>query len=219
MHTSQRISLTNTTVPDPAAEHVRRFCRALNPTARPVVVPIHPQEGCEALDCFNNVRRLTQQGGGRIQYGWAVWEWPRVFIEAEHHAVFDIGDGSPWVDVTPANDGETTRFFLPDDGATYDFENEGIRRDNVRQALSNDPNIRAFFEAAEAISKIMNSIPGVGEVKIPVAVAREIQRLEMTKVRLMFQIGMKHTGRNDLCFCRSGLKFKKCHGSPSGAPS
>ena len=219
MITSRRVFLTNTTVPDPKSEYVRHFCRTLNSAARPVIISIQPQEECEALDCFNNVRRLVQRRGGRIQYGWAIWEWARVFIEAEHHAVFDPGNGDPWLDVTPPNDWETARLFLPDDAATYDFENEGIRRDNVRQALSNDPDIRAFFEVAEAIASIMNSIPGVGEVKISIQLAREIQRLEMTKARLISQIGMKHTGRNDLCFCRSGLKFKKCHGSPSGPPS
>lgn len=206
------VSLTNTQPADPTAEHVLRFCRSLAPGVRPQVVPILPQDRCEPLECFNNVRRQVSRDGGRIQLGWAIWEWPRVYIEAEHHVVYDPGDGQPWVDVTPSVDGETVRLFLPDDRATYDFENEGVRRDNIRHALNGDPNIRQLFSVSERLNEIMNSIPGVGEVKVPVSVARNIAALEEAKIQLIFQIGMKHTGRNETCFCRSGLKFKKCHG-------
>jgi hypothetical protein len=210
------MALTNTRAADPAAEHVRRFCRTVVPGARPQVIPIRPGEECEPLNCFGNVQMEVERSGGSVRFGWAIWEWPRVFIEAEHHAVYDPGNGQPWRDVTPSVDRETARLFLPDDRATYDFDNEGMRRDNIRQALSGDPNIREFFAAAERIAEIMNSIPGVGEVQVPASIAKELAALEMDKVQRMFLIGMRHTGRNDLCFCRSGLKFKKCHGQ--GAP-
>lgn len=57
----------------------------------------------------------------------------------------------------------------------------------------------------------MNSIPGVGEVQIPMAVAKQLQLIEQERANLIYAIGMAHTGPNDRCFCGSGLKFKKCH--------
>ena len=171
---------------------------------------IAPQMGAEPLDCFGNVRRALEQHGGEIIFGWTIWEWPSVYIEAEHHAVWRNPDGE-LADITPAQDGNQTRVFVVDLEATYDFENEGVRRDNIRKALSRDPNIEEFFRYSELRNDVMNGIPGVEEVQIPMAVARQLQTIEQQRAALISAIGMSHTGPNDRCFCGSGLKFKKCH--------
>jgi hypothetical protein len=164
-------------------------------------------------ECFQNVRRKAEREGGSIQFGWAIWTWPRVFIEAEHHAVYVPPDGQPWQDVTPAEDPETKRrLFLPDDTATYDFKNEGVRRDNVRMALSDDPLIPAFFAAAEERSRIWNSIPGVGKVQVPPAIAMKLQDAGFAVAGAMYPLATKYLQPNDPCFCGSGRRFKRCHG-------
>lgn len=192
--------------------HVRAFCHQINPLASAENVVIRPESWCEPLQCFHNVRKMAAKNGGRIQFGFAIWEWPRVFIEAEHHAVYDPGNGSPLVDVTPALATESARTFLRDDTAEYDFTNEGYCRDNHRHALNNSPIIHEFLSVSARIVKIKNSIPGVGEVRVPARIAHELQQLEFIKANLMIQIAMQFSSRNDPCFCRSGLKFKKCHG-------
>jgi hypothetical protein len=58
--------------------------------------------------------------GGEILYGWAIWEWPRVFIEAEHHAVWS--KGGCLTDVTPQVPPADTILFLPDTERAYDYE-------------------------------------------------------------------------------------------------
>ena len=93
---------------------------------------VTPDSWCKAGDCFENVRRKLKKDGGRIQFGWAVWEWPGVFLEAEHHAVYVAPKSPSFVDVTPCNFGSTRHLFVPDDSATYNFENEGVLRDNLR---------------------------------------------------------------------------------------
>jgi hypothetical protein len=45
-------------------------------------------------DCSNCVPQKLTHDGGRIQYGWSIWEWPWVFLEAEHHAVYEGPNGS-----------------------------------------------------------------------------------------------------------------------------
>lgn len=200
----------NTTTPNPKDRHVAEFINSVVTGGRGLTMKIVPQEGAEPLDCFGNVRRAADQHGGEIVFGWTIWEWPGVYIEAEHHAVWRKPDGE-LADITPAQDGEETRVFVADPEATYDFENEGERRDNIRKALSKDPNIAEFFRYSELRNQLMNSIPGVGEVQIPMAVAKQLQLIEQERANLIYAIGMAHTGPNDRCFCGSGLKFKKCH--------
>jgi hypothetical protein len=126
-----------------------------------VFVDVSPKPGCRPADCFLNVLRKVQREGGHIQYGWSIWEWPKVFVEAEHHAVYEAPAGSPWRDITPCERRSAKRLFLPDDTATYDFENEGILRENKRLALSDDPLIEDLFVASKRRIAFLNSLPGV----------------------------------------------------------
>jgi hypothetical protein len=139
---------------------------------------ITPDSGCKPADCFENVRRKLEKEGGRIQYGWALWEWPQVFIEAEHHAVFDPGGECSWRDVTPCQQRNRRRLFLPDDSATYDFSNEGFRRENIRFALCDDPLIQTLFKAARRRSAFYNGLPGVGGISISASEDKEQLKLE-----------------------------------------
>lgn len=197
---------------------VLAFCRDINPGATPVYITITPGQGCDAHDCFKCVRQKVERDGGRIQFGWSIWEWPRVYIEAEHHAVYEPRAGLPLVDLTPPHDREVRRrLFLPDDTATYDFENEGVLRDNKRMALTDDPLVREFFAASEERVRILNSIPGVGKVSIDPETADALNKAEIAVARLTERLGSKYTSQNARCFCGSGQKFKRCHGQSRSA--
>src|SRR5258708_27145118 len=131
----------DTHTPIEVSEKILELCERITPGRRPVFLAIKPDVGCAPSDCFENVRRKVEREGGRIQYGWALWEWPKVFIEAEHHSVYESVTGPAWVDITPCAEGSRRRLFLPDDDAPYAFQDEGLRRDNIRMALSDDPDI------------------------------------------------------------------------------
>lgn len=204
--------MINTRPADPKAAHVQRFCAGIVPDAAPIAMAIRAEPACEPLDCFGNVRRKVQRVGGAIRFGWSIWEWPSVYIEAEHHAVYEGPDGS-LIDVTPpADDWTMSRTFLPDSSAVYDFENEGVRRDNHRLALSSDPLIEQFFQTAREFNRVMSSIPGVGEVSVDMPTARKLQAIQNENNRLLFGLLMKYTPKGAPCFCGSGAKFKRCHG-------
>jgi len=189
------------------------LCRELNPAVRPAFLGIAPEPGCEPNDCFQSVQRKVMKQGGRMQFGWAIWEWPHVFIEAEHHAVYVPPEGPPWADISPsAMPDVTRRLFLPDDTATYDFENEGIRRDNVRRPLADDPLILRFLDLNHEMNSIMNTIPGVGRVTLSGDAAVRYQRNVHEAALIEMQLLMKYTSQNAPCFCGSGQKFKRCHG-------
>jgi SEC-C motif len=199
--------------PDSISADVLDLCDRINPGVKPEYIIITPEEGCAANNCFDCVRQKVARNGGRIQFGWSIWKWPRVCVQAEHHAVYEPASGPPWLDITPSQGLEVIRrLFLPDDRAVYDFGNEGTRRDNKRLALNNDPLIKEFFAAAEKRVAILNSIPGKGSIVIDGDTARRLSAAEEEKKRLVYSLGMKYTSQNALCFCSSGKKFKRCHG-------
>lgn len=199
--------------PSPNERHIVEFCRSISPQAKPVILPISPEADALPLECFQNVRTKVAKEGGRIVFGWAIWEWPGVYMEAEHHAVYEVPAATEWLDITPSETpGFVNRLFIEDATAIYDFDNEGVRRDNRRRALRNDTLIKEFFQGAEMLTEAMNKLPGVGEIAIPQPVAHYIQHLQMRQAHITMQLAKKYSKRNDPCFCRSGKKFKVCHG-------
>jgi hypothetical protein len=163
------------------------------------------------------VRREVEAQGGRIQFGWAIWQCSKYYVEAEHHAVYEPASGPPWVDVTPPQiPGLDRILFLPDDSAVYDFGTDQ-RRDNVRMPLLDDARVRELCELAGERNAILNSVPGIGMVRIAGASAIRFQYIESRLAAL--RAGLEHdyergVGRNDPCPCGSGKKYKKCHGGP-----
>ena len=199
--------------PDTISAQVLDLCRQINAGARPSYITIRPEPGCAPNDCFECIRRKVAVEGGRIQFGWSIWEWPRVYVEAEHHAVYEPPTGPPWLDITPSSSpGIRRRLFIADDSAVYDFENEGVLRDNKRLALSDDPVIQKFFETGKRRTAILNSIPGVGTVELGVETAQKLAAINDELEQVVFSLAMKYTSQTAPCPCGSGRKFKRCHG-------
>jgi hypothetical protein len=152
----------------PLNPRTKEFCARIRSGARPQLMVIQPEPGSEPNNCFFSVRERVRRDGGLIQLGWSIWEWPRVYLEAERHAVFAPADGSPWLDISPAPVPEiTARLFLPDDAAAeYDFANAGVREGIIREALAADGRIREFFRLAEQVEALLNSHPGLGKITL-----------------------------------------------------
>src|SRR5471030_2473882 len=83
-----------------------------------VWVPVRPRKDSVVQDCYKDVERQVAEFGGEIVYGWAVWEWPRIMITAEFHAVWKSPTGE-LSDVTIKPDGEQQIVFIPDARWTY----------------------------------------------------------------------------------------------------
>jgi hypothetical protein len=119
---------------------VLALCNEVNPATQPIFLTINSDISCEPNDCFMCVRRKIEKERGRMQTGWAIWEWPNAFLRVEHHAVYEPSSGQCWIDITPSELLTVSRrLFLPDDRASYSFENEGFRRNDYFKGMVSDP--------------------------------------------------------------------------------
>jgi hypothetical protein len=81
--------------------------------------------------------------GGKQHLGWAIWEWPKVLIEAEFHCIWE-SPGGELLDITPKDSPLDKILFLPDPKRKYG----GVQVDNIRKALARDKNIERFISLA-----------------------------------------------------------------------
>jgi SEC-C motif len=179
-------------------------------STKPRFVPTTPVDGAEPNDCFPLVERHVAEHGGSICYGWTIWEWAGVYVEAEFHAVWQSPSGEIR-DVTPKPLPVSQILFLPDPSRTY----EGRQVNNVRRPLSSNPDVAEFLAAADAEFEFMNRGARGQHGAIPVSAseAAELEtireRRELAYARIVAKL--PQPGRNDPCPCGSGKKFKKCH--------
>jgi hypothetical protein len=204
--------------PDAHSHPVRLIEQKLGLFHVAVAIPYEALAGAREHFCFENVRDVVAKQGGDITYGWIIWQHGSLFVEAEHHAVWKRPTGE-LVCITPQSPPEKAVTFIPDPSATYDF-NTGLMTKNVRVALVNDSRVQEFFTVCDLQTEILNTArrkSGLGPtVEVAEPDAQRHGQLEMMKYSLLTQVlasEIAKVGRNGLCPCGSGKKYKKCHGA------
>jgi hypothetical protein len=195
------------TTPKKIDELLRSFGRSLKKDAPLLYVDVRPATGAQPLDCFNNVPRCVEAEGGTQLFGWVIWIWPGVFVEAEHHSVWRKVDGT-LSDPTPRQQGETRVLFLEDESLLYDFEKER-RRDNVRAALTQDRAVTAYLDASAEFHAFMEAHSDGLLIRAP---KNEIVTRARRNYDLLVVLRRRYLKPNDHCPCGSGNKLKKCCG-------
>lgn len=176
-------------VPSDITPEILAFCRQLDPTRAPLWVPVRPAPGASAAHDLTTLKGQVARHGGRVQFGWTLWEFPGWYLEAEFHPVWSSAQAE-LIEVTPGPAAaQLSRIlFLPD--ATRVFQGEDIP--NRFHALSTSPDVVSVVAHAEFTSRL--------------------QAESRTQARkAVSQAG--NPSRNDPCPCGSGLKYKKCCGS------
>ncbi|MCP1540155.1 SEC-C metal-binding domain-containing protein [Methylorubrum extorquens] len=196
-----------TTTPPAVTAAIRSLARDLSPNFEPGFVPVRPAPSSQVSECFPNVVAKVAQSGGRILYGWAIWMWPRVFIEAEHHAVWD--DGTDLVDITPHIHGEKRILFLPDPERAYDFEGQS-RLLNVKRSLGEVPAAQRWIDASDQLQRFLVAHTAGAEMTFSrdevMPLADEVQ---YRKAEILVALAGR-TRPHEPCVCGSGRKFRKC---------
>src|SRR3989304_3847969 len=78
----------------------------------PVFIPSRPLFGKPPDECFAIIREHIALHGGKQYIGWSIWEWPKVFIEAEFHSIWKSPEGEV-IDLTPKRYTFDRILFLP----------------------------------------------------------------------------------------------------------
>lgn len=156
----------------------------------PEWIEVEPLEGSIHVECFDNVDRAIRDHGGKAIMGWIIWEKPGVWLEAEHHAIWEQHDGT-WRDVTPTIDGETRLVFVPDDNAFRTHPRFGLP---TRYApISKDPVAVYAMKKAQKLMEVRAEILAAGGInpelmpKAQLAHQRFIKALEAIDATLAAQ--------------------------------
>src|ERR1035437_5653930 len=204
-------------VPRSISAEIIALCRRISEN-NPVWVEVLPESFGSVNECFPNVQQKVRRDVGGIQYGWTIWECRPIFVEAEHHAVYEPDSGRPWVDITPHSPAVNRILFLPDNAAPYDFSTTDVR-DNVRMATVQDPQVDELLRLYSARSSIVNRIPAMGKITLRGPDAIDMVHVDRELVSLQLELSRKYgnpsgrrVGRNDPCPCGSEKKYKKCCG-------
>jgi hypothetical protein len=167
---------------------LQRFCESLAPGAVPVRLAVLEAPHARPLDCFESVARHVILHGGRACYGWQLWEWPSLFLEAEFHAVWR-NPSDALHDITPKPEPVHEILFLPDPARAF----EGRRVNNVRVALSEDPHVREFLQACDDEWLLLNrgARAALRTYQLAAEEVRELERIRARKASLGVLIGMQ----------------------------
>jgi hypothetical protein len=205
--------------PSAISTEIRALCSELVPNQEPEFIRVTPIPDADPLDCFVTVARYAEQHGGSVCYGWQIWEWPRVMVEAEFHAVWLDSDGR-FHDITPKQIPVNRILFLPDPGRKYD----GRQVNNVRRPLLHDAEMISYIDACNKEFELLNRGKRAyqhGAITLDPSEALELEDIRNRKLRFEMQFlsapqepirKIPRPGRNDPCPCGSGKKFKKCCG-------
>lgn len=169
------------------AEHVLAFCHGLADST-PTSVPVQPLVDMPPDECFHVVKQHIAINGGRQVFGWSIWEWPGVFLEAEFHSVWETPEGI-LIDVTPKQMHCDAITFLHDARKKY----EGYQVNNVRRPLVDSLTVRKFIEVNNQIFNAMNK--GEAKYEREVTVTPELAKLYRRRERLYSQLVEKFGAR------------------------
>ncbi|SEJ01382.1 SEC-C metal-binding domain-containing protein [Frateuria terrea] len=189
-----------TTTPARIDSSVRHLIESLAPGGQASYLDVRPEPGAAFDGCFSNVRAKSERDGGRMLCGWQLWEWPRVLVEAEFHAVW-LSPGGQMEEITPKRHGETSVLFVPDERCGY----EGKVVDNVRVPLDDDQLIHHFIRVSRAIVEASADGTRAGDRPKRIASLRRAQRF----VGHSIHAGLRE---HDPCLCGSGSRYRRCHG-------
>lgn len=196
-----------TSTPRRTTQAILALCDEINPGAKPFEVPVRPADQSEKDECFHNVRQIVEKEGGTLLYGWAIWEWPKVLVEAEHHAVWEK-DGV-FIDVTPKLNKEKRILFLPDPQRAYDFSGN-IRLQNIRRVLRNSIEVKQWLGLVDQFNALCEKNRNGREVSLdPIEFSFMNESITRAKLEIICQLASE-TNPRDRCICSSGIEFRKC---------
>ncbi|HDZ9207825.1 TPA: SEC-C domain-containing protein [Vibrio cholerae] len=185
-------------------EVVMVFCKEVVAGSNPYYVNVLPDSWAKPNECFHNVARKVEVEQGDIVYGWQVWIWPGIFIEAEFHAIWQSPSGE-FIDITPKQCNSSNILFIPAPKLKY----HGSHVDNIRKNLSQNKLVDDFILLSMCHFQLLYAGKNAESREVSVS-ERELISLRQL-LEMVFQMLKDGKTSNAQCLCGSGSKFKHCH--------
>ncbi len=116
---AKALAARSAVVPDPSSCSTLALCKGLDATQTPEYVDVAVEDGAKFCLCALNVMRQVCRAGGRVVYGWLLWEVPDMHVGSVFHAVWERPDGV-LIDITPTEYDVSRVLFLPDSKRTWE---------------------------------------------------------------------------------------------------
>lgn len=120
MFSAESKGTTKETTPPTISTAIVDFAKSIGADL-PRYVPVVLDEFGIYGFCSDGVALRVRESGGRILYGWTIWERPSVLYTAEFHAVWSAPDGTLH-DITPKPGNESKIAFSPAPAYPTDFD-------------------------------------------------------------------------------------------------
>jgi hypothetical protein len=176
----------------------------------PLYVDSRTRSGETSFDSQAVVARHIAAEGGTQVFGWALWELPSVFVEAEFCCLWRT-PGGDLVDIVPRSVPTRRILFLPDTTRTQ------AAPASVRRAVVNDPALIAYlatFDQESALFARGERDEQKGSQRLAPADVPAYERVIAQRVQLNQQVLALYPewGPYSPCWCGSGQKARWCHG-------
>lgn len=172
------------------ATHTKEFCLGVAAGQEPIAVVCQPLPNQPENECFSILPEHARVFGGEQVIGWAIWERPSVFIEAEFHAIWRSPSGEH-IDISTRAHRFESITFLPDPNRKY----VGRQVDNLRKPLVKDRDVIRFLYLARRKFEIENTgdlANQHGYITLPKKLEREYMDTMKELVRLENRLSKRY---------------------------
>ena len=204
---------THPVTPAEISESILSICRELSTVEAPCYIRVQPTIGAAINECFPIVTDRVATSGGAVVYGWSIREQPKLFVEAEFHAVWRDKDGV-LIDIAPKQRPTERILFAVDSVKTFIGRQVG----SVRRPLSRTPSVIEFINVLDEEFEFMNRgsrASQQGDFGVRGHEATEYQDIQRRKT--IHHLAMLKLSPEiwpyGPCACGSGKKVRWCHRS------
>lgn len=195
------------TSPKKENKFVKKLLEKINSEFIPELIPVRIEEYSEPLNCFENVDRKIEIDGGKVHYGWAIYQ-TNLLCEAERHAVWE-NEKKELIDITPREIDFKQVMFVSDN----DFEYKGQVIDNYRVNITSNKLVDHLIKVCENLNRFysLGTRENDWQINVEPEVGKIIYEYEDLKTQMELYILNGATLRTN-CICGGVKNYKNCHG-------
>jgi hypothetical protein len=199
-------TLKTSILPSPNNRFIQQLINKINSDFLEEFIPVKLEKYATISNCFNNVEKKVELDGGKIHYGWAIFQ-SRFICEAERHAVWE-NNNKELIDITPRPIKLEKTLFVSDNN----FEYRGQVIDNYRLNMTKNKVVDHFILICETLTKLYSNGIRNSENKLEfdTHTHKLIQYYKLLKLTIK-QYLIKGGNLRTPCVCGSKKIYKNCH--------